>query len=133
MKNLLVIPAAIALTLSLSACGDSKDDAGGGSASPSAGTSAPATPSGGGGGGTITGNGGGTATNGGGGGGGGGSLTPAQRESLGKLRACMIKKGYDMPEIDPNNPVMAPKNTNGKSNEQVNKDAAECATQSQGG
>ncbi len=91
--------------LSLSACGNSKDDAGSGSASPSE-ASTPATPSG------------------GNGGGNGGKLAPAQRESLTKLRSCMIKKGYDMPEINPNNPVMAPKNTNGKSNGQVNKDAA---------
>ncbi|WP_131732353.1 hypothetical protein [Actinomadura formosensis] len=116
MKKLLLIPVtAAALALSLSACGsDSKD---GGSAS---GATASATQPGGG---TITGNGGQTTN-------GGGKITPAQREALTKTRECMIKKGYDMPEVDPANPVMMPKNKNGKSDAQVNKDAAECAAQS---
>ncbi|TDD59678.1 hypothetical protein E1293_46250 [Actinomadura darangshiensis] len=131
MKKLLVIPAAaFVLTVGLSACGDSDDGGGGGTISGNGGaSSAPATQ---GGGGTVTGNGG---SNGGGSGGGGskggGKLTAAQRESLTKLRNCMVKKGYDMPELDPNNPVMAPKNTGGKSTDQVNKDAAACASQSQ--
>lgn len=124
MKRLLVVPVvAAALTLSLSACGgDSKDDAGG-KVSPS-------------GGGTITGNGGGsTPSNGGGtnggtnGGGGASELTPAQREALGKVVACMRKKGYGMPE--PTSLVVVPTDKNGKSDAQVNKDSAECATQSQ--
>ncbi|TYK43722.1 hypothetical protein [Actinomadura decatromicini] len=132
MKRLLVVPiVAAALTLSMSACGgDSKDDAGG-KVSPS-------------GGGTITGNGGGTITGNGGGGGTGGStkggggtngggggseLTPAQREALGKVVACMRKKGYGMPE--PTSPVVVPTDKNGKSDAQVNKDSAECAAQSQ--
>lgn len=118
MKKLLLIPVtAAALALSLSACGSDSED--GGSAS---GAAASATQPGGG---TITGNGGQTTN------GGGGKIIPAQREALTKARECMIKKGYDMPEVDPANPVMVPKNKNGKSDAQVNKDAAQCAAQSQ--
>ncbi|TYB40883.1 hypothetical protein [Actinomadura chibensis] len=131
MKRLLVVPVvAAALTLGMSACGgDSKDDAGG-KVSPSGGGTITGN-----GGGTITGNGGGGSTGGstkGGGtngGGGGSELTPAQREALGKVVACMRKKGYGMPE--PTSPVVVPTDKNGKSDAQVNKDSAECAAQSQ--
>ena len=129
MKKLLLIPvAAAALTLGLSGCGgDSTDDAGGKVSPSSSSGGATSAPTGGG---TITGNGGGNGGGGSNGGGTGkGNLTPAQQESVSKLVACMRKKGYDMPE--PTSPAVAPKNTNGKSTEQVNKDAAECATQSQ--
>ncbi|MGP4027568.1 hypothetical protein [Actinomadura sp. 3N407] len=127
MKKLLVIPAAVALTLGMSACGsDSKDDAGGGS-SPSATASTSVNPSGG----TITGNGGGG--NGGGGdggnGNGGGGLTAAQKKSIAKVIDCMRKKGYDMPEPSPTSPAVAPRNVEGMDPAKVNKDSQECAAQ----
>ncbi|CNE28080.1 Uncharacterised protein [Mycobacterium tuberculosis] len=110
MKKLLFIPvAAAALALSVSACGDSEDDAGG-----STGASAPATAP------ASAPDGGATA------GSGGGKLTPAQRELQTKLRDCMVEKGYEMPAADVDNPGMKPTNTNGKSQEQVVKDQGEC-------
>lgn len=104
MKKLLIVPiAAVALTLSMSACGsDSKDAAGGGS-SPSSG-------------GTITGN-----------GGGGGSLTPQQRKSIAKVVECMRARGYDMPEPSATSPAIAPRNIEGMDPAKVNKDSRECA------
>ncbi|MEU8799001.1 hypothetical protein [Spirillospora sp. NPDC048819] len=133
MKKLLVIPAAVALTLGMSACGsDSKDEAGGGS-SPSATASTSVNPSGG----TVTGNGGGGDGGGGGNGGGGnggGSLTPAQQKSIAKVIECMRKKGYDMPEPSPDSPAVAPRNVEGMDPAKVNKDSQECAAQAtQGG
>lgn len=120
MKKLLLTSiTTTVLALSLSACGSgSKDDV---DALLSSAPTPPTLPDGG----TITGNGGQTTN------GGGRKLTPAQRESLTKVRECMLKKGYHMPEVNPTNPVMAPKNNNGKSDTQVNKDAEECAAQSQ--
>jgi hypothetical protein len=117
MKKLLFIPVAVAaLALSVSACGDSKDDAGG-----STGASAPATaPASAPGGGATAGSGGQTSAA------GGGKLTPAQRELQTKLRDCMVKKGYEMPAANVDNPGMKPTNTNGKSQEQVVKDQGEC-------
>lgn len=123
------IPVVTVALLVMSACGGNTADLARGGSPSHTSVSAPATQPGADAG---TGNGGDPA-DGGSISGGGGKLTPAQRETLTKLRACMIRKGYDMPEINPNNPIMAPKNNNGKSNDQVNQDAAECATQSQGG
>ncbi|TDC66584.1 hypothetical protein E1200_16540 [Actinomadura sp. GC306] len=136
MKRLLVIPAAIVLTLGMSACGsDSKDDAGA-EGSPSAAVDTSVNPSGG----TITGNGGGGGNgNGGGAGDGGGgdggsNLTPAQQRSIAKVIECMRKKGYDMPEPSPDSPAIAPRNVDGMDPAKVNKDSQECAAQAaQGG
>jgi hypothetical protein len=119
MKKLLVLPAmAVAVALSLSACGgDSKDD---GSGPVVSGPSSSATP---GGGGTITGNGGTVNGN----GGGGSELTPAQKKSLMKVVECMRRKGYDMPE--PTSPVIRPKNADSLDADKLNKDSQECAAQ----
>ena len=122
MKKALFIPVAVfAVALSVSACGDSKDDAGPTAAS--TGATPPATPAGGETG-AAAGNGGQTPKA-------GGKLTPVQRELLTKLRDCMIKKGYGMPEVSADNPVMAPSDKKGRSDEQVNKDAGECLAQNQ--
>ncbi|QKW33617.1 hypothetical protein HUT06_05875 [Actinomadura sp. NAK00032] len=118
MKKLLFIPVtAVALVLSVSACGDSEDDAGS-AAPPSASAPAAQQPSGG----ATTGQTPAPAKT----SNGGGKLTPAQRELQTKIRDCMVKKGYGMPEVDGNNPVLVPTDKNGKSDEQVNKDAGEC-------
>lgn len=121
MKKLLIVPVVV-LALGVSACGDSGDDAGG-AAAPTA--SAPATQAGGGATSAAPGDGGQTPN------GGGKKLTPVQREMLTKLRDCMIKKGYGMPEVSAGNPVMAPSDKKGRSDEQVNKDAAQCLAQNQ--
>ncbi|MFA1537726.1 hypothetical protein [Actinomadura monticuli] len=122
MKKVLFVPvAAAALALGVSACGGSDDDAGDAAPPTAASTSATqtggATPAP-----SATDNGGGTPKD-------GATLTPVQREMLTKLRDCMVKKGYGMPEVTPGNPVMAPTDKNGKSDEQVNKDAAQCFAQ----
>ena len=121
MKKLLFVPvAAAAVALSVSACGDSKDDAGG-AAAPTA--SAPAAQAGGEA--SAAPSKGGQTSN------GGGKLTPVQREMLTKLRNCMIKKGYGMPEVSAGNPVMAPSDKKGRSDEHVNKDAGQCLAENQ--
>ncbi|GGV19874.1 hypothetical protein GCM10010182_47060 [Actinomadura cremea] len=138
MKIRFAVPvAALALAFSVSACGgDSEDGAGDGASSaapPTAASSAPGTPAptqDGSGGGSMTGNGGGGSMN--GNGGGGGESNP-QMQMLTKVVECMRAKGYDMPDPQPGNPAVAPKNTNGKDPNKVNADSQECVQQAQGG
>ncbi|QFG22079.1 hypothetical protein [Actinomadura sp. WMMB 499] len=141
MKIRFAVPvAALALAFSVSACGgDSEDGAGDGASStapPTAASSAPGTTAptdGGSGGGSITGNGGGGGSmNGNGGAGGGGEGNP-QMQMLTKVVECMRAKGYEMPEPEPGNPAIAPKNTEGKDPNKVNADSQECVQQAQGG
>ncbi|WP_026404400.1 hypothetical protein [Actinomadura rifamycini] len=133
--------AALTLAFSVSACGgDSEDGAGDGASSappPTAASSGPAaTPSqGGSGGGSMTGNGGGggSMTGNGGGSGSGGAGQTSQQKMLAKVVECMRAKGYDMPDPEPGNPAVAPRNTEGKDPNKVNADSQECVQKAQAG
>ncbi|MEV5824945.1 hypothetical protein AB0L25_05155 [Spirillospora sp. NPDC052242] len=132
--------AALTLAFSVSACGgDSEDGAGDGASSaapPTAASSAPAaTPSqSGSGGGSMTGNGGGgSMTGNGSGSGSGGAGMTSQQKMLAKVVECMRAKGYDMPDPEPGNPAVAPRNTEGKDPNKVNADSQECVQKAQAG
>ncbi|TDD28843.1 hypothetical protein E1287_32030 [Actinomadura sp. KC06] len=107
MKRLLIIPA-VALTLSLSACGGGSDEVNG--ADLPEGVTVSTHPDGGG---SIQGD----------------PLTPAQVKMATKFVACMRELGYNMPEASDPGFNFAPKDAQGMSREQLNKvrtDSAQC-------